>query len=384
MLHDDINQRLRLGLRWPGRAEASPPPVAPPHEATIRSSLFDELAAYHESAHCVFNWMRREPVHSVEIEGQGIGGGEFKSTPTSGAMAPREDDDVQTRAALDLRIAGALLDPGTRESWLARLPGFIVPLFAQRKFGAVGKFYDDVCGSDVLIVDRILAVMERDPAERRPLRARVYFEAREFVDRYWSEIKKLGGEIFRRGKLDKREIEEVLAPVHKPASAPAKRTESSVAFRTVAPRVAAAFHEAGHILGAIRQGQTIKSVAIDEHGGGETRAFDDPRAPGGDRGALRRFCVMALAGGLAVQRLTGRADDWAAQDIARVKRRIARLPADEQATFLAEAKAAAQRVVDRDWTLLADLARNLHRRGALDHVDVLNILNLAPSRRAAA
>jgi hypothetical protein len=369
-------------LNGPPRSWTPPEPV--PREApTIRSSLFDELAGIHESAHCVWNHVRREPVYSVEVGREGIGGGEFKATPTSGTMAPREDDDVQTRAALDLRIAGALIDPATRESWLARLPGFIVPLYAQTKFGAVGKFYDDVCGSDVLIVDRILSVMERDQAERRRLRERVYGEAEEFVREHWPMIERLGGEIYRRGKLNKREIEEVLAPLHKPASAPAKRMESSVAFRTVAPRVAAAFHESAHCVASIRMGQTVKSVMIDECGGGETRAFDDPQAPGGDRGALQRFAVMALAGGLAVQRLTGRADDWAAQDIARVKRRIARLPAAERAEFMREARAAAQRVIDRDWNLVSDLARHLHRRGALDRMDVANILQFAPARAAA-
>jgi hypothetical protein len=372
MLLNDIQLRLNPPRPW------SPPPPVPRAAPTIRSELFDQLAGIHEASHCVFNWMRREPVYSVEIEGRGNGGGEFKSTPTSGTIELRDDDDVQTRAKQDLRIAGALLDPGTRESWLARLPGFIAPLFAQWRYGARGPLYDDVCGHDIEVVDRILAVMERDPTERRRLRERVYREAEQFVDDHWPMIERLGGEIFRRGKLDRREIEAVLAPVH----APAKPSGNPDGFRAVPPRVEAAFHESGHILAAIRQGQTIKSVAIDERGGGWTRTLD-PHAPGGERGALQRFCVMALAGGLVVERLTGRADDWAAQDIAKVERRIAHLPAAERVEFLREAKAAAQRVVDRDWSLISDLARRLHGAGSLDHIDVLNVLNLAPSRRAA-
>jgi hypothetical protein len=106
-------------------------------------------------------------------------------------------------------------------------------------------------------------------------------------------------------------------------------------------------------LAAIRQGQTIKSVAIDERGGGRTHAIDDPHAPSGDRGAMRRFCVVALAGGLAVERLTGRADDHAAQDLANVEARIAGLPASKRAEFMREARAAAGRLIAADWPLLA-------------------------------
>jgi hypothetical protein len=281
-----------------------------------------------------------------------------------------------------LRIAGALLDPGTRECWLRKLPGFLTPLYAQRKFGAVAKTYDDNCRHDIEVVDRILAVMERDPAERQRLRARVYKEAEEFVRDHWPMIEKLGGEIFRRGRLDKREIEAVLAPLHGPPAKPATRNLSPIETRTVTPRVAASFHEAGHILAAVRQGQTIKSSMIDEHGAGRTRCLE-PCAPKGDQDAIRRFCVVALAGGIAVQKLTGRQDDQAQQDMRNVERRIAHLPAAEQAIFLREATAAAKRLVDADWTLLSELARHLYRRGALDHMDVLNVLNLAPSRRAA-
>jgi hypothetical protein len=129
-------------------------------------------------------------------------------------------------------------------------------------------------------------------------------------------------------------------------------------------------------------GQTIKSCAIDEHGAGRTRCLE-PRTPPGDRGALRRFAVVALAGGLAVERLTGRPDAHAAQDLANVERRIAHLPAADRAEFLREARAAAGRVVDKDWPLLIELARRLHRAGAMDHFEVLDVLNLAPPRRAA-
>ena len=165
---------------------------------------------------------------------------------------------------------------------------------------------------------------------------------------------------------------------------PAKRVllESNKPERTVAPRVAAAYHEGAHCLAAIRMCQTIKSCAIDEAGSGQTRTLE-PHTPAGDRGALQRFAVVALAGGLAVQRLTGRPDDHAAQDMANVRQRIAYLPADEQMIFMREARAAAVRWVDKHWPLLVDLARRLHRAGTMDHLDVLDVLNLAPSRAAA-
>jgi hypothetical protein len=99
--------------------------------------------------------------------------------------------------------------------------------------------------------------------------------------------------------------------------------------------------------------------------------------------ALRRFSVMTLCGPIAVQKLTGQPDDGGLADIAEVKRRIriARLPAAERAEFMREARAAAQRVIDRDWNLVSDLARHLHRRGALDHMDVLNVLQFGREGR---
>jgi hypothetical protein len=77
-----------IQLRLNPRPWSPPVPRAVP---TIRSELFDQLAGIHESAHCVWNWVRREPVYSVEIEGRGMGGGEFKSTPTSGTIELRDD-----------------------------------------------------------------------------------------------------------------------------------------------------------------------------------------------------------------------------------------------------------------------------------------------------
>jgi hypothetical protein len=88
VLHADIAYRL-------GYRPLPPVPVVPREAPTIRSELFDQLAGIHESAHCVWNWVRRDPVYSVEIEGRGLGGGEFKATPTSGTVQLRDHDDCK-------------------------------------------------------------------------------------------------------------------------------------------------------------------------------------------------------------------------------------------------------------------------------------------------
>jgi hypothetical protein len=106
MLHDDLAKRLRLGVHWPGRP--APLKTVPRAAPTIRSELFDQLAAVHESAHCVWNHIKREPIHSVEIEGRGIGGGEFKATPTSGSIELRDTQTLGRKMRLTaLLIIGA-------------------------------------------------------------------------------------------------------------------------------------------------------------------------------------------------------------------------------------------------------------------------------------
>jgi hypothetical protein len=363
MLHDDLARFWKTGIYAPDYCKAPSPPV-PRAAPLIRSSLFDELAAYHESGHCVWNHVRREPIHSVMIEGEGLGGGEFKATPTSGTIELRDDDDALTRATVDLKIAGALLDPGTRESWLARLPGFIVPLFAQRRFGAVAKTFDDNCGHDIEVVNRIINVMADNPAERRRLRERVYREAQEFVDQYWGEIEKLGKEILNRGKLNKQEIEEILAPEAPPVC-------------TMTQRARAAYHEASHAVVSARLRQTITSVMVRDDGTGLCRTREKPKQS--EEFAIKRFCLVAMAGIVASERIgaTERCEgDWAA-----IKREIALLPPDEQVAFERELRRKAELFVDENWTAICAVAEELHERGSLNNREVRDLL--APPRRAA-
>jgi hypothetical protein len=97
--------------------------------------------------------------------------------------------------------------------------GFIVPLFAQRRYGACNPHYDASCRHDIAVVDRIIGVMTEDLAERRRLRERVYSEAREFVDRHWPMIERLGDEIFRRQHFfDLALVELAAAPVRRKGS----------------------------------------------------------------------------------------------------------------------------------------------------------------------
>jgi hypothetical protein len=151
------------------------------------------------------------------------------------------------------------------------------------------------------------------------MRDRVYREAEEFVDRHWPMIERLGDEIFRRGKLDKREIEAVLDP----PPATAKPSENSERFRAVPEEIQTVFHEAGHAVGALRQGLFVEGLHIDEDGGGRCRMLEPTPSPKGDRAALRRFTVATLCGPVAAERLTGAFDDEGAQhDLRDVERRV--------------------------------------------------------------
>jgi hypothetical protein len=215
-----------------------PQPVA----SELRSPLFDQLAALHEATHVTHAWIRNGSIYSVEINKRGQGGGEFKSVPGDKIqLTVGGSNDPKQRAGEEIMIRSAMLSEGIRESWLGELVGFAAPLFAQWRFGAIQQLYNNACAHDFEIVDRVIAVITKDPQERCKLRERVEREAKEFVDQHWSMIERLGDEIFRRGKLNKREIEQVLL------SASAARTKP----RQLDARIRGAFHEAGHAIGAL-------------------------------------------------------------------------------------------------------------------------------------
>jgi hypothetical protein len=92
------------------------------------------------------------------------------------------------------------------------LPGFACPKYAQHLFGARSAFYDAVCERDYRIIGRVLDAITRDPETKRRYRAEIEHKAKVFVVGYWREITRLANEIFKHGRLDRQQIEAVLAP----------------------------------------------------------------------------------------------------------------------------------------------------------------------------
>ena len=78
--------------------------------------------------------------------------------------------------------------------------------------GARGAFYDAVCEHDYLVIDRVLNAITRDPETRRRYRAEIEHRAKVFVVGYWREITRLADATFKHGRLDRAQIEAVLAP----------------------------------------------------------------------------------------------------------------------------------------------------------------------------
>jgi hypothetical protein len=205
MLLNDIARRLNPHLEW------NAPPRQPRPAPEFRCEMFDLIAAHHEAGHACWNFFHGTPIYDVQINGEGLGGGEFRATP--GPKVELSDgNDVKQRAKEDLRIMAALVDENTREEWLRHLPGFACPKYAQHLFGARGAFYDAVCEHDYLVIDRVLNAITRDPETRRRYRAEIEHRAKVFVVGYWREITRLANEIFKHGRLDREQIEAVLAP----------------------------------------------------------------------------------------------------------------------------------------------------------------------------
>ena len=205
MLLDDISRRLNPHLPW------NAPPRRPRPAPPVRCDLFDLLAAHHEAAHACWNFFNKRPVHDVRIDGEGVGGGEFRATERS-TVELSDTNDPKERARRDLMIMSALVDEETRRTWLDELIGFAVSKAAQHRYGARGEFYDRVCGHDDLVIDRVIAVMTKSREQARQCRQQVEEQAEEFVRQYWRDITRLAEEIFRYGRLDRAQIEAVLAP----------------------------------------------------------------------------------------------------------------------------------------------------------------------------
>jgi hypothetical protein len=127
--------------------------------------MWDRIASIHEASHCLWNYVHQEPIHSVEINKQGSGGGEFKALPNS-RVELSDGSDPQQRVREDAPIIGALMDTATRAQWLRCLPGFSASLHAQRRFGAKNALCDSFCQHDDLVVTRVIDLMTPDPDER--------------------------------------------------------------------------------------------------------------------------------------------------------------------------------------------------------------------------
>jgi hypothetical protein len=202
MLHDDLDRIFKRGFYEPQPPRIEPKPFR-------RLEMFDRIASIHEAAHVMWNFIHGEPIHSVEINKQGSGGGEFKPLPNS-RVELSDSTDAQRRARENTPITEALSDPATRMAWLLHLPAYCVSRHAQRRYGARQQMFDDACEHDDLVIERIIDLATPDPTARRELRALVETEAWEFVDRHWPEIQRLADELYEHGSLDREEIERVL------------------------------------------------------------------------------------------------------------------------------------------------------------------------------
>jgi hypothetical protein len=251
------------------------------------------------------------------------------------------------------------------------LPAFAVGRHAQHRFGAKQKVFDDACAHDDEVISRVINLATSDPAaERRRLHDQVEREARGFVDRHWPEIEKLGNVLFERGRLDKHEIEVVLAP---PEPEFRRRSDGFIKpIKELDPSVELSYHEASHAVVAAALGQKIRKVALDKAGG-----FCRVAQPStmGNRKALLDFCTVACAGALAVSRLTG-VDRVSMGDHRAMECKLAEAGTLVEAiSILREARRLAEQIVSARWSDIATVARRLHQRGELDGAEVADLLS---------
>jgi hypothetical protein len=164
--------------------------------------LLRQMLAVHEAAHCVWHWVRRRPVHSVAVHGEG---GEFRAVEGAGSHTP-------LYASNDVTDMLADCDRKTREGWLQEGVAFMVARTAQRRFGARDPVYDSWCANDLNMVDRIVRALDGSARERAENLLWIEDEAEEFVNRYWKQITRLADAILRHsGRLDEQQIRSALS-----------------------------------------------------------------------------------------------------------------------------------------------------------------------------
>jgi hypothetical protein len=128
----------------------------------------------------------------------------------------------------------------------------------------------------------------------------------------------------------------------------------------------------------LRLGMRVQ-VTIDEAGGGHCRTVQALRPPEGDsfaalraRGAITDYLVVAMAGIVASGRTGGL--DGCGGDIQNIRHKLATIEDRQKVALLREARAAAERIVNRYWPIITILAEQLHSRGSLDHGEIIEIL----------
>ena len=158
MLLNDIARSLNPHLEW------NAPPRQPRPAPEFRCEMFDVIAAHHEAAHACWNFFHGTPIYDVQINGEGLGGGEFRATP--GPKVELSDgSDIKQRATEDLRIMAALVDENTREEWLRHLPGFACPKYAQHLLVLAALFTMRFAS---MIISLLIAFSMRSPVIQRP------------------------------------------------------------------------------------------------------------------------------------------------------------------------------------------------------------------------
>jgi hypothetical protein len=91
---------------------------------------------------------------------------------------------------------------------LQTLVSFCVPKLTQRRYA--GRVGDSMCEHDDLIVSRVLSSISRSSDDERRMFAQIQDEAQNFVNTYWGEILLVARALFKRGRLDKYQIADIL------------------------------------------------------------------------------------------------------------------------------------------------------------------------------
>jgi hypothetical protein len=165
----------------------------------------DMIASIHESTHCCFNHHTGRGVFSVEIDGRG--GGE-----SSRLIALWGD------RGLAARNGRSKCRPALRANWNGANCWSECSRRKSRSADTARPLA--LCWHDIATVNRVLSSISESTTEERDMRREVERRARRFVMLRWPYILRLARALYRRGKLDRYEIEDVLSPV-----APAKLNE---------------------------------------------------------------------------------------------------------------------------------------------------------------